>query len=77
MEPSRFTDVERDEIAKIAKETMKETMKEAMTEYFEEKGSVLKRIIIGTAVVVGAITVILGGAKTILGWAGFSYLSSK
>ena len=45
-----------------------------LTEYFEKKGTSLKTILIGTAVIVGAITVILGGLKSILGWIGFNYL---
>ena len=45
-----------------------------LTEYFEKKGTSLKTILIGTAMIIGAITVILGGLKAILGWLGFSYL---
>ena len=45
-----------------------------LTQYFEKKGTSLKTILLGTAVIVGAITVILGGLKSILGWIGFNYL---
>lgn len=45
-----------------------------LTVYFEKKGTSLKTILIGTAMIIGAITVIFGGLKAILGWLGFSYL---
>ena len=42
--------------------------------YFQKTGMTLRSIIIGTAMVIGALTVILGGLKTILAWLGFSYI---
>jgi len=53
---------------------IKAIMHDALTEYFSSKGSLLKQILLTAAVIVGAITVIFGGLKTVLGWIGFSYL---
>lgn len=66
---SVFSIEQRDEI--------KDLMHEALTEYFAQKGSVAKQIIIGTAILVGSITVVLGGVKTILSWIGIGYIDIK
>lgn len=65
--PKVFTDDQRAEI--------KELVHEALVEFFTSSGRLGKNLLIGTAVLVGAITVILGGAKAILGWLGFSYIA--
>lgn len=59
----------------VTKSELKPLVHEALTEYFEDKGSMTKKVLIGTAVVIGSITVIFGGIKAILGWLGFSYIS--
>ena len=56
------------------KDEIEEIVINALRVYFERKGTTVKTILIGTAVIVGAITVILGGLKAILGWLGFSYI---
>ena len=50
-------------------------MTEAMDDYFAKKGKMTKHILITTATIIGSLTVILGGAKIILGWFGFNYMS--
>lgn len=55
-------------------EAIKEIMHQALTEYFTSKGRLGKQIIIGSAVLIGSITVILGGFKIILAWFGFSQI---
>lgn len=54
---------------------LKTVVNESMNEYFASKGTVAKQLLIGTAAIVVAVTVILGGIKTILGWLGFVWLS--
>ena len=54
---------------------IKSLVSEAMVEYFESKGKMGKQWVIGAAVVIGSITVILGGVKTLLGWLGFHLIS--
>ena len=56
------------------KEEIEEIVTQSMASYFEKKGTTLKAILIGTAVVVGSLTVILGGIKAILAYLGFTYI---
>lgn len=63
---NNFTEEQRAEI--------KEVVGEALVEFFKDYGLQGKNIIVTAAVVIGAIMVILGGLKTMLGWVGFSYM---
>jgi hypothetical protein len=63
---SSFTKEQREEIKNI--------VHEALGEFFASKGKVTKQYLIGAAVVIGSLTVILGGFKAILGWLGFTYI---
>ena len=47
---------------------------EELGNFFKGTGSRTKAILVGTAVVIGALTVIFGGFKIILGWLGFNYI---
>ena len=64
--PSGFTEKQKEEISLI--------VANAMDCYFKSKGRLGKQIIIGTAVIIGSLTVIFGGFKVILGWLGFTYM---
>ena len=55
-------------------EELEEIIINAQRKYFEQKGSVAKNWLVGTAVVVAALTVILGGIKTLLAWVGISIM---
>lgn len=66
MEEDIFTNKQREEIKKI--------MHEALVEFFSSKGKATKQILIATAIVIGSLTVILGGVKTFLAWIGFTYM---
>lgn len=63
---SRFSAEERAEI--------KDIVHEALTEFFTTSGKKTKNFLLAAALVMGAITVILGGFKAILAWIGFSYM---
>lgn len=52
-------------------------MTDAIDSYFRSKGSTLRNILVGMAVLVTAITVILGGVKTLLAWAGYKIVLLK
>lgn len=65
-----FTKEQEDRIREITKEALLTSL----DEFFASKGKTLKGILIATATVVGSLTVILGGLKTILAWAGFTYI---
>lgn len=65
MQGKNFTEEQRAEI--------KEIMLETLVEYFEVKGALIKNIVVTGAILVGSLTVILGGGKAILIWLGFSY----
>lgn len=54
---------------------IKELVHEALVEFFKTYGLAGKSFIVGAAIIIGSLTVILGGAKVILGWIGFSYMS--
>lgn len=55
-------------------ERIAQIVDETLVTFFTVKGTTVKSFLITTAVVIGAITVILGGLKAILGWLGFSYI---
>lgn len=63
---SIFTDAERAEIKTI--------VHEALVEFFKGYGMKGKNTIVTAGIIIGALVVILGGFKTILGWVGFTYL---
>ena len=56
------------------KEEIAPLVHDALVQFFSTKGGLAKKVIIGTAVVIGSLTVIFGGLKTILVWIGFTYL---
>lgn len=56
----------KEEIAGIVKSTMKDVL--------FETGKGTKAIILTTAVIIGALVVIGGGLKALLGWIGFNYI---
>lgn len=68
MHPSSFNEKQREEL--------KGLMVEAINEYFEAKGRLSKHWLITIASVIGAVTVILGGLKILLGWLGFTYATN-
>ena len=80
MEPTDRQLAEQLELLKLevknrpTKEEIEIMFTSSLSAYFEKKGTSLKAILIGTAVVVGSITVILGGFKSILAYLGFSYV---
>jgi hypothetical protein len=57
------------------KDEMKSIVHEALLEFFATKGILTKNIIVTTAVIIGALVVIGGGFKWLLGLIGFSYIS--
>lgn len=61
-----FDDVQRAEI--------KDIVHEALAEFFKSYGLKGKNAILTAAVIIGAIVVILGGFKSVLGWLGFAYI---
>lgn len=61
-----FTEEQREEVKKL--------VHEALVEFFSSKGKLTKQILVGSAVVIGSVTVIFGGFKAILGWIGFHYI---
>jgi len=63
---SLFTDEQREEIKLI--------LHEALVEFFTSKGKLTKNILVTIAVVIGALAVIGGGLKWLLGIIGFSYI---
>lgn len=64
---SLFTVEERAEI--------KSLVKESLHEFFRGIGIKGYGSLTTTAIIVGALVVIFGGVKTVLGWIGFIYLS--
>lgn len=65
-EHSAFTEAQRQELKKL--------VAEAMTEYFEGTGKMTKNFLITAATIIGALVVIFGGVKALLGWLGFIYI---
>lgn len=57
------------------KEDIEEIVISSLNGYFQKKGTTFRSFILGTAMIIGALTVILGGLKTILAWIGFTYIS--
>ena len=53
---------------------MREIFAEELKTFFKVSGINVKTFIIGAAVIVGALTVIFGGVKAILGWFGFTLM---
>lgn len=70
----RFVSIEKKIDSRPSDDEIEAIVVNALKVYFEKKGTSLKTILIGTAIIIGAITVIFGGIKAILGWLGFSYL---
>ena len=60
--------------AQTDEDRIAEIFKNTLVEFFESKGRGVKSILITTAVVLGALAVIGGGIKSVLGWIGFHYL---
>lgn len=56
------------------KAEIKAIVHEALVEFFKGFGPIGKNVIVTTAVVLGSITIIFGGVKTLLTWIGFSYI---
>lgn len=56
------------------KQDVKEIFEEALRNFFKMTGLNAKTIILTTATIVGALVVIGGGAKAILGWLGFTMI---
>lgn len=52
------------------REEIKGIMVDALNDYFAAKGKTTKNVLVGVAVVIGSLTVILGGFKSILAWLG-------
>lgn len=61
-----FDDVQRAEIKNI--------VHEALVEFFKSYGLKGKNVLLTAAVLIGAIVVIMGGLKSVLGWIGFTYI---
>jgi hypothetical protein len=57
------------------KDEIKEVVAEALIEFFTAKGKLSKNVLVTTAVIIGALAVIGGGIKWMLGLIGFSYLA--
>lgn len=53
---------------------IEEVVFKAMDAYFQKKGKMTFSVIVGASVLVGALTVLFGGIKTLLAWAGFTYI---
>lgn len=56
------------------KEEISEIVRDTMKDVLFKTGKSTKAILLTTAVVIGALVVIGGGLKAILGWIGFTYL---
>lgn len=56
------------------KDDVAEIFGKELKAFFKVSGMNTKTFIIGTAVIIGALTVILGGLKTMLAWLGFTML---
>ena len=63
---SVFSDVEREEVKNI--------VHEALNEFFKTYGLRGKNLIVTAALLIGALVVIFGGIKSVLGWLGFMYV---
>jgi hypothetical protein len=59
------------------KEELKQMMFEVIDSYFRNKGQMGKHWLITAATIIGAVTVILGGFKAILGWLGFQHIINQ
>jgi hypothetical protein len=70
----RFTTLEKAIASRPDDERIRAIFNETLSGFFATKGSTAKSIIIGTAVILGALAVIGGSLKTLLGWIGFSYI---
>lgn len=67
MNDSSFTPEQREEL--------KDLIAEAIDCYFTKKGKTTKHLLLTAAAIIGSLTIILGGIKTILAWLGFSYIA--
>ena len=56
------------------KDEMKEIVHAALVSFFTSKGALTKNFLVTTAVIIGALAVIVGGFKAVLGWFGFSIM---
>ncbi len=56
------------------KSDMETIVEDTMIKFFTSKGLMGKNILVTTAIIVGALVVIGGGAKWLLGIIGFSYI---
>ena len=56
---------------------IKQLMHASLNEFFASKGKNAKSILFTLAAIVGALTVIFGGMKTVLAWLGFHYIIPK
>jgi hypothetical protein len=57
------------------KEDVAEIVGAVITDFFKTKGKFTFQMIVGTSILIGALVVIFGGLKTVLGWIGFSQIS--
>jgi len=69
MSGNSFTTEQRAEI--------KEIVSEALVEFFAAKGLLGKNILLTAATIIGAVTIIFGGFKVLLGWLGFVWLADR
>lgn len=67
MQQNLFTDEQREEI--------KSLVHEALIEFFATKGTLTKNILVTAATIIGALVIIGGGFKWIIGVLGFSVIS--
>ena len=58
----------------VTKEDVRVIFSEELGKFFKVSGLNIKTIIVTTAMIIGAMTVIFGGIKAMLGWIGFHYL---
>lgn len=66
--------MEQPTFTKEQKEEIRQIVHDALTDYFSSKGKIGKQVILSAAIIIGSITVIVGGIKTVLAWLGFTYL---
>lgn len=73
---SKAADDRRTDTDKIQKsiDDIPDIVRGILSQTFQEKGKKIYFYITGVAVIIGALTVIFGGFKMLLGWLGFSLL---
>lgn len=71
-----LTEEEKKEFADLIREVVREEIAGGIESYFLSKGRIAKNVLVGTSVIIGALAIIGGGAKALLGYLGFEYVTN-